>query len=137
MTFNPYLNFDGQCAEALTFYADLFGATDLTLMPYKDAPDSEQLPASDRIMYGHIMLGEACLMASDFPPGMPAKPMESVSVNHPVPDAATGQKIFAALAEGGDVTMPYAPTFFSRAFGMVRDRFGTNWMIGVAPDEQA
>lgn len=136
MTFNPYLNFDGQCAEALTFYAEVFGADDLTLMPFSEAPDSENLPPSDRIMYGHIMVGEACLMASDFMPGMPAKPMESVSVNHPVADVATGQKIFDQLAAGGDVTMPYAPTFFSKSFGMVRDRFGTNWMIGVAPEEQ-
>lgn len=137
MTFNPYLNFDGQCAEALTFYADLFGATDLTLMPYHEAPPEENLPASDRIMYGHIMLGDACLMASDSFPGSGAKPQESVSINHSVPDIETGQTIFDALAQGGQVTMPYGPVFFSKSFGMVRDRFGTNWMIGVPPDMDA
>ncbi len=105
-------------------------------MPFAEAPDSENLPDSTRIMYGHIMLGEACLIGSDSMPGTPVKPMESVYVNHPVPDAATGQKIFDALAEGGEVTMLYGPAFFSKSFGMVHDRFDTNWIIIVAPEEQ-
>jgi PhnB protein len=57
-------------------------------------------------------------------------------VNHAVPDIEAGQRIFDALAKGGEVTMPYGPVFFSKTFGMLRDRFGTNWMIGVAPEEQ-
>ncbi|WP_299351581.1 VOC family protein [uncultured Shimia sp.] len=131
MAFIPYLNFDGNCAEAMQFYADLFGATDLQIMRYTDAPEGEDLPPSDRVMYSHIMLGDASLMASDHPPGMPAEDMAGVSVNHPVADKAEGQKLFDALAEGGTVMMPYETTFFSPAFGMVTDRFGTSWMIGV------
>ena len=100
-------------------------------MRYTDAPESEGLPPSDRVMYSHIMLGDACLMASDHPPGMPGPDMASVSVNHPVADKEAGQKLFDALAEGGTVMMPYEETFFSPAFGMVTDRFGTSWMIGV------
>ena len=134
MSFIPYLNFDGTCAEAMQFYADLFGATEVQILRYTDAPESEGLPPSDRVMYSHIMLGDACLMASDSPPGMPAQPMTSVSVNHPVSDKAAGQKLFDALAEGGTVLMPYEQTFFSPAFGMVSDRFGTSWMIGVLTD---
>lgn len=111
MTFIPYLTFDGTARAALTFYADVFGASDLTLMSFSDAPASEDLPASDRIMYGHIMLGDACLMASDLSEGTPYTPMKSVSVNHIVPDIATGQALFDRLADGGTVKMPFGPTF--------------------------
>ena len=131
MSFIPYLNFDGQCAEAMEFYADLFGADEVQIMRYTDAPASEDLPKSDRVMYSHIMVGPFCLMGSDYPPDTEAPAQDSVSVNHPVSDVETGRRIFDALAEGGSVTMPYEPTFFSPCFGMVRDRFGTNWMVGV------
>ena len=133
MAFIPYLSFDGTCAEAMQFYADLFGATEVQILRYTDAPESEGLPPSDRVMYSHIMLGEACLMASDIMPGMQGPAMAAVSVNHPVTDKESGQKVFDALAEGGEVTMPFGETFFSPAFGMVKDRFGTSWMIGVPP----
>ena len=131
MAFIPYLNFDGNCAEAMTFYAKLFNATELQILRYSDAPASEGLPPSDAVMYSHIMLGEACLMGSDHPPGSDPEPMTSVSVNHPVATPQEGQAIFDQLAEGGTILMPYEKTFFSSAFGMVRDRFGTSWMIGV------
>lgn len=85
-------------------------------------------------MYSHTMLGDACLMASDHSPGMPAQEMASVSVNHPVVDPETGRKLFDALSDGGTVMMPYERTFFSQAFGMVTDRFGTSWMIDVLSD---
>lgn len=136
MTFIPYLTFDGTARAALSFYSDVFGASDLTLMPFADAPASEGLPASDRIMYGHIMLGDACLMASDLPEGAPYAPMQSVSVNHPVPDVATGQALFDRLAAGGTVKMPFGPTFWSPGFGVCVDRFGAQWMIGVASGDE-
>ena len=71
MSFIPYLHFDGTCAEAMQFYADLFGATEVQILRYTDAPETEGLPPSDRVMYSHIMLGDACLMASDQPPACP------------------------------------------------------------------
>lgn len=135
MTFNPYIYFDGEAETALRFYYDVFGASDLTLMRYHEAPEGEGLPKSDRIMYGHIMLGDACLMASDVMPGMEAGPQQAVSINHSVPDFETGKALFEKLLEGGAVTMPYEPVFFSKGFGMVKDKFGTHWMIGVPPEE--
>lgn len=131
MPFIPFLTFDGTAEEALKFYADVFSATELQIIRYSDAPAEEKLPPSDRVMYGHIMLGEHCLMADDSMPGMEFVPQASVAVNHPVKTAEQGQKIFDRLAEGGTVTMPYGPVFFAPAFGMVTDRFGTAWMVGV------
>lgn len=135
MTFNPYIYFDGEAEAALRFYNEVFDVSDLTLMRYHEAPEGEGLPKSDRIMYGHIMLGDACLMASDVMPGMEAVPQQAVSINHSVPDFETGKALFEKLLEGGAVTMPYEPVFFSKGFGMVKDKFGTHWMIGVPPEE--
>ncbi len=137
MSFIPYLNFDGQCAEAIQFYAEVFGADEVQIMRFSDAPEEEGLPQSDRVMYSHIMIGDKCLMASDSPPGLTQPPQESVSVHYPVPDLATGQAVFEALAHQGTITMAFEPTFFAPGFGMVRDRFGTSWMIGVHPEDDA
>lgn len=131
MSFIPFLTFDGTAEKALNFYADIFGATEVQILRYSDAPQEEKLPPSGRVMYGHIMLGEHCLMAYDSMPGMEFTPQASVAVNHPVETAEEGQRIFDRLAEDGIVTMPYGPVFFSAAFGMLTDRFGTSWMIGV------
>ncbi|PSL19747.1 VOC family protein [Shimia abyssi] len=134
MSFIPYLKFYGTCEAAMTFYADLFGATEVQILRYSDAPKSEGLPTSDAVMYSHIMVGEhTCLMASDLPPGSEPAPQQSVSVNHPVATIEEGKRIFEQLSAGGTITMPYAQTFFAPAFGMVQDRFGTHWMIGVEP----
>ena len=130
MSFAPFLTFDGTAEAAMRFYAGLFGA-ELTLMRFSDAPPGEGMPPSDRVMYSHIMLGEACLMAADVPEGAPCPPQASVSVNHAAADVETGRALFARLAEGGTVTMPFGPTFWSPGFGICVDRFGTNWMIGV------
>jgi PhnB protein len=133
----PYIHFQGHCAEALAFYADVFGGTDLQLMRYAEGPDTPaDWRSSTRIMHGQLTLGRGTLMASDFPPGMEGQPQASVSIMQTVPDAATGARVFDRLAEGGAVNQPFAPTFFSPGFGMVRDRFGTNWMISVTPKQE-
>ena len=135
MSFSPYIHFQGNCAEAMQAYAKIFGATDLQMMRYADAPPSAGMPSSgsDKIMHAHLTAGGQPLMASDWPDGMPGEPQASVSVTHAVKDVARGRSIFDRLADGGAVTMPYGPTFWSTGFGMVKDRFGTHWMI-MAPE---
>ncbi|WP_372841058.1 VOC family protein [Phaeovulum sp.] len=129
MSFVPYLHFEGRCAEAMAFYADLFGATDLQLMRYSEAPGDQALP-SDRIMHAQFSLADGVLMASDYPPG-PSERQAAVSVMTTPATVAEGYRLHAALAEGGAEIMPFGPTFWSPGFGMVKDRFGTHWIIGV------
>lgn len=136
MSFSPYIHFQGNCADAMQVYAKVFGATDLQIMRYRDAPPSAGLPQgehSDKVMHASLSVGGQTLMASDFPDHMPGDPQAAVSISHSVADAAQGSKIFDKLAEGGTVIMPYGPTFFSLGFGMVKDKFGTHWMI-MGPD---
>jgi PhnB protein len=131
MSFIPYIMFRGNCAEALAFYAEVFETDPPVLMRYSEAPEGEPMPRSERVMHGEIGDGNGRLMASDYPEGMDGDEQAAVSVTHPVPDVDTGRRIFERLAEGGAVQMPFGPTFWSDGFGMVRDRFGTHWMISA------
>jgi PhnB protein len=132
MPFAPYLHFQGNCAEALRHYAQVFGTSDLVLSTYAEAP-GDAMPSSDLIMYGHVMVDGAALMASDYPPGMDGTPQQSVTISFTRPTPAEAQELFDRLADGGSITMPFGETFWSPGFGMLRDRFGTAWMISVAP----
>jgi PhnB protein len=132
----PYLHFQGQCAEALAFYARVFGGSNLQTMRYAEGPDAPQAwKDSDRIMHGQVSLYDGTLMASDYPPGAEGSGQTGVSVMQSAPDAETGRAVFNQLAEGGAVIDAYRPTFFSPGFGMVRDRFGTHWIISTLPAE--
>ncbi len=137
MSFAPYLHFQGDCADAMRFYADVFGATDLMMMRYSEAPPDSGMPpgtSGDGIMHASLTAGGQPLMASDYPPGMPGQAQAAVSVTHMTGDVETGRKIFGRLVDGGEEVMAYGPTFWSQGFGMLKDRFGTHWMI-MGPDK--
>jgi PhnB protein len=135
MPTSPYIHFQGQCAEALAFYADVFGGSGLQTMRYADGPGApEAWKGSDRVMHGQITLGDGVLMASDFPPGVEGDPQKAVSVMQTLPDVVSTRAAFDRLCEGGAVIHDFGPTFFSPAFGMVKDRFGTHWIVSTQPD---
>lgn len=131
----PYIHFQGNCAEALTFYASVFGGTNLQLMRYAEGPGAPPHWAdSPRIMHGQVTLGDdGTLMASDYPPGVSGDAQSGFSVMQSAPDVRTAQGMFDRLSQGGTVIDAFKPTFFSPGFGMVRDRFGTHWIISTIP----
>ena len=130
----PYLHFQGQCAEALTFYADVFGGTQLEMMRYADGPGaSDAWQQSLCIMHGEVTIGGAKLMASDYPPGIDGAPQAGFSVMQSAPDVPTARRYFDRLADGGAVIDDFKATFFSPGFGMVKDRFGTHWILAAMP----
>jgi PhnB protein len=132
----PYIHFPGHCAQALTRYAQIFGGTGLQMMRYGEGPDApEAWKASDRIMHGQVTIGDGTLMGSDFPPGQDGEAQKGVSIMQSAPDAVTARHWFDLLAEGGAVIDAFKPTFFSPGFGMVKDRFGTHWIISAMPAE--
>ena len=144
MQFNPYLNFDGDCAEAFAFYKDVFNGTVVHQSTFGEMPPDPDMPplpaeAKHRVMHVHPQVGQQALMGSDAMPGAGeacaggySKP-QGLWVSIGVGSMAEGQRVFDALAAGGQVTMPFAATFWSPGFGMVTDRFGTPWMVNVAP----
>lgn len=141
MQVQPYLFFDGRCEEALEFYSSALGAKVTALMRFKDAPATASAPGctpppGDKVMHANLQIGEAQIMASDGqPPGQGIFKGFALSLA-PATDAEA-QRLFNALAEGGQVQMPFGPTFFASSFGMVADRFGVPWMVVVPLPEQA
>lgn len=132
MTLSPYLHFRGDCEAALRFYAEVFGDPAPVFMRYSEAPDAKPGWGEDRIMYGHVCVAGSNLMASDFPPGEVGDAQAAVSVSASFADPAEAEASFRRLCEGGTAIMNWGATFFAAAgFGMVKDRFGTHWMIMV------
>lgn len=136
MSFDPYIHFQGNCRAAMEAYQALFGGR-LSLMTYSQMPEAPPEQAtSDLIMHSVLASGGRMLMASDFPPGFAGDPQKAVTVSHTAPSVDEAQRIFTALATGGEEIMAFQPTFWSDGFGMLKDRFGTHWMIS-APWRQA
>ena len=132
MGFYPYLFFAGNCREAMTRYQEIFGG-ELFVMRMGDAPDTGELPPekADLIIHAAVMIEGGMLMASDDP--MTDGPITVSGVQVAVSPKTTEEanRVFDALAEGGQVVQALIPTFFSPAFGMCVDRFGTPWMIST------
>ena len=127
--FAPYLNFDGNRREAFEFYHSVLGV-ELFVMSNDDMPSDDRLGPewNGRTVYAALTIGDAVLMASDVPPGTPFGGMQAMYVNHRVDSTAEAERIFAALADGGQVQVPLTETFFAARFGSLVDRFGTPWM---------
>ena len=136
MKVQPYLMFDGRCEEALDFYKKALGAKVGMMMRFKENPEppgagcGPPAGSGEKIMHASFHIGDAMIMASDgMCTGKPNFQGISLSLNPKTP--AEAEKLFTALSEGGQVQMPLAKTFFSPSFGMVADKFGVSWMVGV------
>lgn len=136
----PYLFFNGRCEEALEFYRKAVGAEVEMIMRFNESPDAPPpgtVPAGfeKKIMHASFRIGDSTIMASD---GCSAEKQafEGFSLSLTLPTEAEADKIFGALAEGGQVQMPLGKTFWAKRFGMVQDRFGIGWMINVPGDQQ-
>ena len=131
--FEPYLYFNGNCAEAMRFYEKTLGGKIEMMMKYSEAPPDPAHPQveGNGIMHASMTLEGNRLMASDMPPGMPFEPMKGVAVSLAYKTAEQGRTIFDALSAGGQVQMAYGKTFWADGFGMCVDRFGTPWMVNA------
>ena len=134
MKIEPYLFFNGSCAEAIAYYQSALGAVVEMQMRFRESPDivAMRLPAGweDKIMHASLRIGDTTLMASD---GMSAAKVGfvGVSLSISLTDEAAARRIFDALADGGEIRMPLGKTFWSPCYGMVMDRFGVGWMLNV------
>lgn len=136
MAFHAYLFFGGNCRQAFTRYQEIFGG-DLLLLAMGDTPEADDFPAeqADLIIHAALTLGDALVMGSDDPTTDDFGPVQGMMVSYSAPDAADAERVFTALAEQGTVNQALIETFFSPAFGMCVDRFGTPWMVSaVAPE---
>lgn len=128
MTPIPYLFFKGSCEEAIRAYARVFGSPEPQILRAKDAPDGSMGGDPDSVMHAALKLGDGWIYASDY---ARADRMAGASINVTMPDVAQGRRVFDALSEGGEVEMPYGPTFWDPGFGSLTDRWGTRWMVST------
>lgn len=138
MKLNTYLLFNGTCEAAFNAYAKIFGGRIVMMMTYADAPTGEPVPTDNGnlVMHARLDVGGCVLMGSDSP-APHFKPAQGFSASAVVDTPAEADRIYAALADGGEVVMPIAETFWAQRFGMVRDRFGTPWMINCEKMDEA
>lgn len=134
---DPYLTFDGTCAEAMRFYESALGGKIEMMMTHAESPMAAQTPAGseNRVMHARLALGDRILMASDSMVGMPYHGMHGFALSLMYPTVDEGRKVFDKLATGGHVHMPFEKTFWAEGFGMLVDKFGTPWMVncGMTP----
>jgi PhnB protein len=142
-TLTPYLSFAGNTREAFAFYEKALGARIETMMRFADMPASAMptegcgdagMPGGDGIMHACLAVpGGAMLFACDTPPGRPHEGIQGVMLALQFDTDDEAHRAFDALSQGGQVTMPMAPAFWARTFGMLSDRFGVRWAINGAP----
>jgi PhnB protein len=131
MKLTTYLNFPGNCREALAFYEKHLGAKTLVISTFDQMPGSDNLPPGlekNGVMHARFTVGDSLVMASDGPAGR-VEPMRSAYICISVDSNEEAERIYAALTEGGEVFMPMAEMFFAHRFGQFRDKFGINWMV--------
>ena len=134
----PYLNFNGNCAEAFKFYEQALSGKILFSMTWGEMPGAEQFPAEthSRIMHINLKVGEQSLMGADAPPDRYQEPT-GMNVSVHLKDKAEAERVFNALADGGKVSMPFQQTFWSSGFGMCVDQFGIPWMVNTEQESDA
>lgn len=141
MPIQPYLFFDGCCEQALEFYRKALGAKVEMLMRFRESPDRPppgMVPpgSEDKVLHAELRIGDSVIMCSDGMAG--GKPeFKGFSLSITAKDERDADRLFNALADGGQVQMPLGKTFFSPRFGMVADRFGVGWMVIVQPQTVA
>ena len=129
----PYLFFNGKARKAIAAYADIFDVPIPEMMTMAAAPPDMEVPEDRKawVMHCQLPIGDGSIMISDdVMANSPA--MDGCSVMVELPTAAEAKAIFDRLADGGEVRMPWEPTFWAAGFGTLTDRFGIRWMVGTS-----
>ena len=131
MKLDLYLNYAGNCEEAFRFYEQHLGGRITTMMRHEEHPNPQLPPGFARkILHAHLELGGAALLGADIPG---AEPMRSAYASLALDSAAEAERVYALLSQGGQIFMKLEQTFFAERFAMLRDRFGTSWMLLTPP----
>jgi PhnB protein len=136
MKLNTYVNYGGNCEQAFKFYEEHLGGKITSLMRHGEQPVPSQLPAewNGKILHARISLGGTELFGADIPPDR-FQPMRSAYLSLSLDSTAEADRVYKLLTEGGEIFMQMQETFFASRFAMLRDRFGTSWMI-LGPAQQ-
>ena len=130
MKLYTYLNYGGNCRQAFDFYIEHLDGKLVSVTTHGEQPESSKVPPEwrDAVLHARIEIGETVLLGADIPPDR-FQPMRSAYLTLVVDSIGEAERIYALLAEGGQIFMPMEETFFAHRFAMLRDRFGTSWML--------
>ncbi|MDB6354246.1 VOC family protein [Trichococcus sp. K1Tr] len=137
----PFINFDGDCREAVEYYAEVFGTEKPKFQSYGDVPPDPNIPpqsmeANNRVIYTTLKITESIIMFADLPLGEKFIPGNNLSLSMIIEDPLLVQTYFDALKEGGIVLFPLQETFYTKKFGIVTDKYGVTWQIGIGTEEE-
>jgi PhnB protein len=125
---NPYLTFNGNCAEAMNFYKDSLEGEMLVMQRFGESP-MKGMGDDAAVLHCQLRIGDSVLMASDAPPEQSVNAGTNLSLSIGLDDVEKARAYFDRLSVGGTVMMPLSKTFWAEAFGMLTDKYGINWMI--------
>ena len=130
MKLYTYLNYGGNCREAFEFYVKYLGGTITEITTHGELPGASDVPPDwkNAVLHARMKLGETMLLGADIPPDR-FQPMRSAYLTLIVDSVEEAERIYALLVDSGQIFMPMEETFFARRFAMLRDRFGTSWML--------
>lgn len=129
MKLYTYLNYGGNCRQAFEFYVEHLGGKITEVTTHGELGDPNTPPElKDAIVHARMELGETILLGADVPAAR-FQPMRSAYLTLMVDSSAEAERIYDLLKDGGQIFMPMEETFFARRFAMLRDRFGTSWML--------
>jgi PhnB protein len=130
MKLYTYLNYGGNCREAFRFYEQHLGGKITMMMTHGEQPNSANVPTDwkDAILHARINIGDTVLMGADIPPGR-FQPMRSAYLTLILTSNEEAERVYDLLSNGGEIFMPMEETFFAFRSAMLRDRFGTSWML--------
>ena len=128
MKLDVYLNYNGNCEQALRFYEQHLGGKITMMMRHREQPNPANVPADwqEAILHARIEIGDTALLGADIPG---AEPMRSAYLTLTLDSDEEAERVYALLSEGGQIFMKMEKTFFANRFAMLRDKFGTSWML--------
>jgi len=129
MKLNPYLHFDGDAEDALNFYKDALGGEIIMISRYGDSPMPSDEDWKNKLMHSRLVFDGNLIMISDAFKGNKAKKEGNVQLSVEVESIDRINEVFTKMAEGGKVTMELQDTFWGARFGMLKDKFGVDWMF--------
>jgi len=128
MQLHTYLNYGGNCEQAFRFYEQHLGGTITMLMRHDEQPAPSEVPPEwkGKVLHARMTLGGTALLGADIPS---YQPMRSAYLSLSVSSDEEAERVYGLLSDGGQIFMPIQETFFASRFAMLRDRFGTSWML--------
>jgi len=130
MQLHTYLNYGGNCEQAFQFYEQHLGGKITFLMRHGEQPNSANVAPEwkNSVLHARMTIGGTELSGADIPPDR-FQPMRSAYLTLTVDSTGEAERLYGLLTDGGQIFMPIQQTFFASRFAMLRDRFGTSWMI--------